>query len=223
MPCRSRWTGCRSCCVPGRPSSADSANPPVPQMKVPVRSPHPLSTPPAGSAAHVRDRVIFQQPHRFPKHRAAHLVAFQQRCLGPEDRPDLPAAGGDIVANGGRQHLGQLAAGRAQDQLLGPARLTWSSPPPSHKPASTPSRSICSTASRAAKTYGASGMPSRSTMSRKLSSAAANLRLRPSSIRWGGRGWITPPTMYARPPSRSFGSTSDWRERPAIRCWICSC
>lgn len=31
-------------CVPGRPSSADSANPPVPQMKVPVRSPHPLST-----------------------------------------------------------------------------------------------------------------------------------------------------------------------------------
>ncbi|CKO15636.1 GntR family transcriptional regulator [Mycobacterium tuberculosis] len=77
--------------------------------------------------------------------------------------------------------------------------------------------------SRAAKTYGASGMPSRSTMSRKLSSAAANLRLRPSSIRWGGRGWITPPTMYARPPSRSFGSTSDWRERPAIRCWICSC
>ncbi|EFP49928.1 transcriptional regulator, gntR-family [Mycobacterium tuberculosis SUMu011] len=94
---------------------------------------------------------------------------------------------------------------------------------PSHKPASTPSRSICSTASRAAKTYGASGMPSRSTMSRKLSSAAANLRLRPSSIRWGGRGWITPPTMYARPPSRSFGSTSDWRERPAIRCWICSC
>lgn len=28
-------------------------------------------------------------------------------------------------------------------------------------------------------------------MSRKLSSAAANLRLRPSSIRWGGRGWIT--------------------------------
>lgn len=70
--------------------------------------------PAAGSAAHVRDRVIFQQPHRFPKHRAAHLVAFQQRCLGPEDRPDLPAAGGDIVANGGRQHLGQLAAGRAR-------------------------------------------------------------------------------------------------------------
>ncbi len=84
--------------------------------------------PAAGSAAHVRDRVIFQQPHRFPKHRAAHLVAFQQRCLGPEDRPDLPAAGGDIVANGGRQHLGQLAAGRAQDQLLGPARLTRPAP-----------------------------------------------------------------------------------------------
>lgn len=98
--------------------------------------------PAAGSAAHVRDRVIFQQPHRFPKHRAAHLVAFQQRCLGPEDRPDLPAAGGDIVANGGRQHLGQLAAGRAQDQLLGPARLTR--PAPLRTAASLPRWCCCS-------------------------------------------------------------------------------
>ena len=72
--------------------------------------------PAAGSAAHLRDRVIFEQPHRFAQHRAAHPVALQQRRLGPEDRTDLPAAGGDLVADGGRQHLGQLAAGRLGDR-----------------------------------------------------------------------------------------------------------
>lgn len=98
--------------------------------------------PAAGSAAHVRDRVIFQQPHRFPKHRAAHLVAFQQRCLGPEDRPDLPAAGGDIVANGGRQHLGQLAAGRARISCW--ARRGSRARPPLRTAASLPRWCCCS-------------------------------------------------------------------------------
>ncbi len=42
LPCRS-MDGCPIVLRP-RTSSADSANPPVPQMKVPVRSPHPLST-----------------------------------------------------------------------------------------------------------------------------------------------------------------------------------
>src|SRR6202008_3953596 len=65
----------------------------------------------ARSAAHLRDRVIFEQPHRLPQRRAAHPVALQQRRLGPEDRTDLPATGGDIVADGGCQHLSEFAVG----------------------------------------------------------------------------------------------------------------
>ena len=68
--------------------------------------------PATGSATHFRDGVVFQQPHRFSKHRAAHPVTFQQRDFGPEDLPDPPAAGGDIVPDGSRQHLGELAVRR---------------------------------------------------------------------------------------------------------------
>ena len=68
--------------------------------------------PAAGPSPRGRDRMIFQQPHRFSKHRAAYPVTFQQRDLGSEDFPHPPAAAGDIVPDGGSQHFGEFAVRR---------------------------------------------------------------------------------------------------------------
>ena len=79
--------------------------------------------PSAGTAAHLRDRVIFKQPDRFPQRGPAHPVPFEQRRLGSEDGSDLPAAGGDLVTDGGRQHLGQFAARCFAVESRRPARI----------------------------------------------------------------------------------------------------
>jgi hypothetical protein len=72
--------------------------------------------------------VIFEEPHRFPQHRAAHPVALQQRRFGSEDRTDPQAAVGDVVADGGRQHLGEFAAGSIAVESSHPARLAPPTP-----------------------------------------------------------------------------------------------
>ncbi len=68
--------------------------------------------PAAGPAPGGGDGVILQQPHRFSKHGAADPIALQQRDLGAEDLPHLPAAAGDVVADRGGQHFGELALRR---------------------------------------------------------------------------------------------------------------